>query len=259
MVIFGVCLLMNRIVVVSVAMEEQLVWNLIVCDDEETAIDDIQKKILELDLSQIESVVSFFNGETLLKAIANNPKIADIALLDIKLQTVSGIEIAERIIEINPKAQIIFMSGYDDYYQEIYRVEHAYFIHKPVSETMLAKALNAAVRRLSKQEKRNFYISIKGGQYAISYSDITYFEKDKRKIIARTVDGEQYEYYGKMEETLDRLNSDFFRCHNSFVVNLAHIKSKESGAFVMSDGRSIPISRAYMKEAKERFARYICK
>ncbi|HKM28479.1 MAG TPA: LytTR family DNA-binding domain-containing protein [Anaerovoracaceae bacterium] len=234
-------------------------WNLVICDDEEVAIDAISKEILKLNLSRIESIVSFANGEELLRAAMNNPRIADIVLLDIKLQSVSGIEIAERLLEINPKTQIIFMSGYDEYYQAIYRVEHAYFIHKPVSETMLAKALNASIRRLDKQEKRSFFISNKGGQYAIAYSDITYFEKDKRKIIARTVDDQQYEYYGKMEETLNRLNGDFFRCHNSFVINLAYIKSMEHGTFVMSDERCIPISRTYIKEAKEKFARYICK
>ena len=48
----------------------------------------------------------------------------------------------------------------------------------------------------------------------------------------------------------------FLRCHQSYIVNLAHVHTLEDSSFQMEDGTSIPISRAFYKEAKNAYYHY---
>ena len=58
----------------------------------------------------------------------------DLAFIDIELGDQSGIRLSNHLLRIHPDIQIIFFSGYDDYYLDVYNVESAYIFSrkKPV-------------------------------------------------------------------------------------------------------------------------------
>ena len=50
----------------------------------------------------------------------------DLAFIDIELGDQSGIRLSNHLLRIHPDIQIIFFSGYDDYYLDVYNVDHVY-------------------------------------------------------------------------------------------------------------------------------------
>ena len=56
----------------------------------------------------------------------------------------------------------------------------------------------------------------------------------------------------------ERLSAgSFCRCHASFIVDLRYVTAYNRTEFVMSDGRDIPISRAFSAPTKQAFSRFI--
>ena len=98
-------------------------------------------------------------------------------------------------------------------------------------------------------------------------------EKNRRLILFHTSDGESYRAYGKFSDFSDKLNSFFFQCHTSFVVNFRYVSEMRGRKFIISpdftaadrieagaDSVSeieIPVSKTYYNEAKEAFLRYL--
>ena len=61
----------------------------------------------------------------------------DAALLDIDMPGLNGIEVAELMCRINPRLNIIFVTGYPEYALQAFSVPVSDFIVKPVSEDAL--------------------------------------------------------------------------------------------------------------------------
>ena len=150
------------------------------------------------------------------------------------------------------------MSGYDDYYEAVYDVNHIYFMKKPVSDEILRKAVSKAIEKLNSERKDCFVAENKSGKHIISYKDIFTFERDRRKINIIGRDGMLLcSFYGKFEDIEPVLPKSFHRCHNSIFLNLSMTKSLENGCFIMRDGRAVTISRSHRNESQLAFARYL--
>ena len=66
----------------------------------------------------------------------------DAALLDIDMPGLNGIEVAELMCRINPRLNIIFVTGYPEYALQAFSVPVSDFIVKPVSEDALKATFN---------------------------------------------------------------------------------------------------------------------
>lgn len=236
-------------------------WNLIICDDEPAIIKKLEEKLqrckgMDAELSDIGRIFTYCDELALAEDIEEGSVEADIVIMDIKLRYDSGIHVAERILGVRPDCQIIFMSGYDDYYEAVYDVDHIYFLQKPVHDETLAKALRRAIAKLRDLKESFFCRENKSGRFVIPYRNIYYFEKQKRQVLARGHGGQILcSFYGKFDE-MEELPKTFLRCHNSMIVNLGRIKAIERNKFVLIDGETVPISRKYLPESRLGFARY---
>ena len=73
----------------------------------------------------------------------------DIAVLDIQMDEMTGIELAKQLNAALPQCAIIFVSSFLGFATDVYEAEHTYFILKAslssASETALQRALNRKV------------------------------------------------------------------------------------------------------------------
>ena len=86
-------------------------------------------------------------------------------------------------------------------------------------------------------------------------SDIIYFENEKRKIHIHTVD-RKISFYGKFEGLLDSLSRDFYRCHNSYIVNMAKVCELSGKKLLCENGKSIPVSKTYYVKVRDALEQY---
>ncbi len=60
-------------------------------------------------------------------------QMPDVVFLDIEMRDISGIEAASRLVEMYPKINIIFSTGYQEYMPEAFRLHASGYITKPIT------------------------------------------------------------------------------------------------------------------------------
>ena len=111
---------------------------ILVVDDEYLSLEgtvDIIKKILPS-----AYVHGFRDAEEALSTVRASSS-PDIAFLDIETRSISGIEIARALKEMNASVNIIFVTGYSDYMKDAFSLHASGYIMKPVSEEKVRKEL----------------------------------------------------------------------------------------------------------------------
>jgi DNA-binding LytR/AlgR family response regulator len=91
---------------------------------------------------------------------------------------------------------------------------------------------------------------------AVNPEDIIYAESSLRLILLRTI-GRRYRYYGKLDDLMRRLDSSFYRCHVSWIINLDHVVSVGNCAIHMSDGKVILLGRNKFQAARRRYIEHL--
>lgn len=99
-------------------------------DDEPLAL-----KMLELAVKKAKpeaNVVSFDDPDELLEDAQANG--CDVAFLDIHMRGMNGVEAAKRLKKINPKMNIIFVTGFSEYKGDAMDLKASGYIMKPVTK-----------------------------------------------------------------------------------------------------------------------------
>ncbi len=230
-------------------------WKILICSEDEGFMQDLGQRIRKLAGDKIKELKLFSRKDELDLYAAGRPEESDIILIDISLDN-GGIELAQRILKVQPQSQIIFMAESDEYYLDVYSVEHVYFLKKPIESALLLKAVKKAGSRLRDLKKSYLVINNKQGIYKIPLYSILYFESEKRKIHVYTQDRE-ITYYGKFDDLKEKLDVRFVRCHNSYIVNLTKVCELSEKKFVCENGMSIPVSKTYYADVREEFLSYL--
>lgn len=112
-------------------------YRVIAVDDEALALRRF-KHILENE-SRLELLETFTNPETALEYVKNNA--IDIAFLDIEMPGINGLELAERIQEIDPYVSIIFVTAFDQYALDAFKAHAIGYLLKPLDKVELTNQI----------------------------------------------------------------------------------------------------------------------
>jgi len=111
--------------------------NIFAIDDNVLALEELVSSIKEA--CPGDDVHSFSKPSELLDFAKE--KICDIAFLDIEMWGMNGIELAQKLKEINGKANIVFVTGYSKYALDSYTVKASDYVMKPVTKETVKEAL----------------------------------------------------------------------------------------------------------------------
>lgn len=110
---------------------------LIVVDDEKLALEKLTDQLMTIPF--VEQIRSFDNPEHALQ-LAKSLEI-DVAILDIEMFGMNGIELAKKLKCIQPKIKIIFLTGYSDYAVSAFKIRANGYLLKPASTEELKEEL----------------------------------------------------------------------------------------------------------------------
>lgn len=222
--------------------------NIGICDDElccRLKIKDMLEKILNSYPTNY-NICEFSSGESLLN---DYPKNLDILIMDIQMKNINGMDTARKIRVFDENLEIIFMTSFTEFMQEGYEVKAYRYMLKPISEKKISKNIIPCIEETMK--KRSNYLTIKVKNYVnrIKIDSITYIETDRPNILIYTSDKTYTTKMSisKIEKILSKYG--FFRCHNSYIINLKLVESMNSN-FIKVHGENIPISKYRIKELK---------
>jgi len=221
-------------------------------------------KRLELMLADINDVIelcgSFQTVEDGLKAIKQIRPQLD--FLDVEINNETGFDLLQKLAAIN--FDVIFTTAYDKYAVQAFKFSAIDYLLKPIDEYELKASLNKLHEKISEKEKtkkietlfqnlgasnnksKKICVPVMNGIEFISLNNImrceshinytTLFMKDKQKLtVSKTLK--------EFEELLSEHN--FFRVHNSHLINLDYIKrynKGHGGSVTMEDGAEIEVS-----------------
>ena len=155
-------------------------WKILICSEDRDFMRDLGHRIRRLAGERLKEIRLFSNKEDLDFYTTGRPEESNIILIDISRDN-EGIQLAQKILAVQPHSQIIFMASTDKYYLDVYSVDHVYFLKKPIEAVFLMKALNKAGSRLQDMKKSYLVISNKQGIYKIPLYTILCFDSEKRK------------------------------------------------------------------------------
>ena len=222
--------------------------NIGICEDElhyRVNIKDMLGDILST-YSINYKIYEFSSGEELL---SNYPKDLDILIMDIQMKIINGMDTARKIREFDQDLEIIFMTSFSEFMQEGYEVKAYRYILKPISERKISRNILPCINEIMKKKNNYLTINVKNYVDRIKIDSIVYIETDRPNILIYTNDNK---YTTKMSiSKIDKILREhgFFRCHNSYIVNLKLVESMNSNTLKIGE-KYIPISKYRVKELK---------
>lgn len=138
----------------------------VICvDDEQPILENFRGKTK--DFTEIESLHLFQSAMEALAWAEENP--VDVAVLDMEMTEMNGIELAKRLKMIDSDIRIIFVTAYAKYALEAFRVDAVGYLLKPYSSDEIRHELEKAMRIRSQPKKRveiqtipDFIVSVDG-------------------------------------------------------------------------------------------------
>ncbi len=222
-----------------------------VCDDEHIQATHTRDVIIDRCGGYSPQVRVFASADSLLDEIKLNSYAPEIAVLDIQMANTNGIELAARLNELLPQCAVIYLTSFLEYATDVYETRHIYFILKSELEQRINEAINKAVEQCGSCSY--LVISNMSGSKRIPLHDILYLERSLHKTIIQTKSGQEVVSTTPTELIKDLPEGSFIRCHQSYWAGYRHIVKMSKNEFVMTDDKSIPISRTYRNTAKELF------
>lgn len=241
----------------------------IIVDDEKPGRENL-KAIINTYFEDIEVAGLAENIDEARKLISEHT--LDIVFLDIELGADVGFDLLASIPD--PSFETIFVTAYEEYAVKAFRTKATDYLLKPVDIDDLRDAI-LKVKSKIKQKKSQaldeklmhpsntqtttmfLRVSTQDGVEMISYHDILYLQSINYYTNIVLLSGREIICSKTLKEyeiLLKEMN--FYRIHNSYIINLSHLKcviSKETNFAKLSNDSKITISR----RRKDGFLKYL--
>lgn len=179
--------------------------------------------------------------------------------VDLSHETIDGFELGKQIRRLDPRGFLIYVTTHDELLPEVFkhRVEALDYILKDDPKKMRQRIHQAllSVQQLLQAEQIDptayFTVETASRILHLPLSEIHYFETTHKKHVVAVITSEDYiEFYGNLNQLEKQFQTDFFRTHQSYLVNKHQIKSidKKQRLVILKDGTTCLIARTKLKK-----------
>lgn len=235
--------------------EERYVIRVAIVEDDPQVQEQLSGYVSQYEKDRKDTILVdlFSDGDEILD---HYQKLYDIIFLDIQMKRVDGMTTAKKIREMDSDTLLIFITNMVHYAVQGYSVDAIGFVLKPVNYFTFYQEMDRAVKRMEKDKKSYLSIPYEGGFVRINVKDIFYVESFGHRILIHTKT-EEYGITDSMKNMEEQLRPyHFFRCNNSYIVNLQHVESVQKNIAIVG-GYSLAISRPKKKGFMEALTNYI--
>jgi len=246
-------------------------------DDEQLACDELS--YLLQDFPEVDIVATGSNGLEALELIRKMEP--DLVFLDVNMPGLDGMGVVRQLREKGVELpHVIFVTAYDQYAVEAFRLEALDYLLKPVDKVRLAESVDRARRSI--QERKSPEVSATGAgaapapqpaprnklavrcnnrHFIVDANEVIYATIDDGLITLVTTNLEGLSNYRTIEDLQAALDREqFWRVHRSYLVNINRIKEvvpwfKSSYQLRMDDKKhtEVPVSRVQTRRLRELF------
>jgi two-component system LytT family response regulator/two-component system response regulator LytT len=251
----------------------------VVVDDEQLACDELAYLLKEF--PDIEVIATGSNGLQALELIQKLEP--ELVFLDVQMPGLDGMNVVRKLRDrgIEPP-HVIFVTAYDQYAVEAFRLEALDYLLKPVDRGRLMETVDRARRMIqerpeasvgtgaaaapaakasSSPQRSKLLVRANNRHFIVDASELIYATIDNGLISLITANVEGHSTYRTIEDLQASLDRElFWRVHRSYLVNINKIKEvvpwfKSSYQLRMDDKKhtEIPVSRVQTRKLRELF------
>ena len=217
-----------------------------ICDDDKLFSGQLEEQLHSVakDFSVLLETEIFFDGSGFLEELNRGARY-DIIFMDIEMTQVDGILAAKQLRHLDPTALLIYISGYDQYFRQLFEVGVFRFLDKPIDAEKLLECFVDACKQIS-DRNTCFEYTCKRSFFRVPFREIAYFESEKRVIHLYLWNGEHREFYGKLnqiEEEMRARGRFFLRIHQSYLLNYDYVRRMDGTSITLAiSGKEIQFS-----------------
>lgn len=230
-------------------------YSIAICDDEKSSAAQAAELLEKYRKFHegLEFKVDIFQSSLELLG-AMEKEVYDIYLLDIYIDKINGIELADTIRKKNEEAHIIFMTSSNAFYKEAFKVNAVHYLEKPILEEDFFDAMD---RVCTQEEEAHFLIFRESGEvHRVQVEDIIYIEsEDHYKRIVLQDDS------FLIRSTLQMLKNNldypyFYAMGTKSIINLKKVLKITRECVVMVDGKEFTVPRGTYRSLSELVLKY---
>jgi two-component system LytT family response regulator len=200
----------------------------------------------------------------------------DVVFLDIEMPHMNGFDLLEQFDRLF--FDVVFCTAYDQFALKAFKYSALNYLLKPVDPDDLKETIRRLeekksvpskqqielllqnIRQPAKPVVQRIALTTNDGMMFVSTNDILYCEAESNYTTVVLSEGKKIMVSKVLKDIDEALSGpDFFRVHNSYLINLNHIKKfvrGEGGYVIMNDGANISTSRSRRQEFMEQFAKF---
>ncbi len=238
----------------------------IIIDDEKMARLLLEGMIAE-NFEDIEVLASCSDLPSGVKAIRKLKP--DVVFLDIEMPEHNGLDILDFFDEDRVDFAIIFTTAYNQYALDAFNLSAIGYLLKPIEPNALIKVVsnfkklkgntNFSVLRenLQAEQDKKIALTTLNSTKFVELNDILLFKAVGAYTEVQLINGDTIlvsKGLKKFEQTLQN-QSQFFRCHKSYLVNIKYIiehSRKDGGYLTISNNETLPVSADRVHELYEK-------
>lgn len=234
--------------------------NIAICDNEKKSCIKLEE-ITESYFRQRKlrfSIDVFHSSKSFIKYI-NKGNSFDVIFLAVEMADVSGIELGLVLREnLNDEmVKIIYISWYDSYAMQLFKIRPFDFVIKPIHEYKILSILDAVVKQVENGYEYLVYRA-QSKCRIVPLKDIMYIQSNNRIITLFALNGE-IKFNGKLDNVERKIKStNFWRIHKSCIVNYMYAKKIEYVKIIMDDGKELSISQKYRVMIRDEQRKLLC-
>ena len=198
----------------------------------------------------------------------------DVVFLDIEMPHMNGFDMLEQFEKIF--FDVVFCTAYDQFAIKAFKYSALNYLLKPVDPDDLKDTIQRIEEKRNMPTREQIEMLMQGmknqkptasrialttndGMIFVTTDDILYCEaesnyttvvlNDRKIVVSKTLK--------EIDEALS--GADFFRIHNSFLININQIQKfvrGDGGYVIMNDGKSVGISRSRRQDFMEMFSKF---
>jgi len=245
----------------------------ILIDDESNSLE-MMEWLLKTYCPQVVVEAMCDSGEKGIEAIRQYKP--DLVFLDIEMPHMNGFDMLEQFDKLF--FDVVFCTAYDQFAIKAFRYSALNYLLKPVDPDDLKETIRRLEEKKSSPSKEQIDLLIQNirqparpavqrialttgdGLIFVETRDILYCHAESNYTNVVLIGGKKIlvsKVLKDIDETLS--GNDFYRVHNSYLINLNHIQKfvrGEGGYIIMDDGANIGISRSRRQEFMDLFSRF---
>ena len=224
-----------------------------ICDDEKLFRENIKKYVLKyLSEKDISSEIDMFNSGKELLGLGTDLLGYNIIFLDINMDEIDGIMTAHKIREYSMDIYIVFVTAYVNYSLEGYKVDATRYLLKNTInfDESIYECMDTILHKMNYIVLKKYFKFNECEKNVESRLHKLEFHIMEDKVLIYTL----YATLNDMEREM--MEYKFIRIHQSFLVNLKHIKSITGYSVILNNNQKLVVPRARYKDVKSAFIAY---